>query len=271
MPDFREFDDVVFIAGQNFQSEYGLHKAGEEVKEAKKFQNLQVLIDAKFIYPVAPDAGYNYLPPHLFKHINVRSEVMAKLEGAMTPYPDHFQDGKKPESMLLAEREARQKLTEMSGDTKEARKLQEEARKGAQEQYQNLQTVDANPATMDKGKDVTANYKGDKSAWELLEEQGDKTQEAKEAEAPRPEEAPVNLRKKDETKEEKVKDEENPDKAASKEPEEETKAVADPVGKQPSNVTPGGSKPASQTQAKADDKKTASKQTTAKKTTTKKD
>lgn len=184
MPDFREFDDVVFIAGQNFQSEYGLHLAGTEVEEAKKFNNLQVLIDAKFIYPVAPDKGYNYLPPHLFKHINVRSEVMAKLEGAMTPYPDHFQDGKKPESMLLAEREARQKLAEVSPDTKEARK-------GAQKQYQSLQTVDANPATTDKGKDVTANYKGDKAAWELLEEKGDKTQEAKDAEAPRPEEAPV--------------------------------------------------------------------------------
>ena len=44
MADYRDFDDVIFIAGVTFQSEHGVHEAGSEVKEAKEFQNLQVLV-----------------------------------------------------------------------------------------------------------------------------------------------------------------------------------------------------------------------------------
>lgn len=242
MPTFHEYSDVVFIAGKNFQSEYGTHMAGTEVEQAAKFPNLQVLIDNNFVYPIAPSAGYNYLPPHLFSSINVKDEVMAKLRGAMNPNPDHFQDGKKPESMLLAEREAQQKLTEMNADTKEGQKAAQEARDEAVKQYQALQTVDANPAAQTKSAGVKKMYKGDQEAWEIIEAQGDQVQKDKDAKPPKDTEKPVNLREDDKKSQTKTPDDENPDKAASKEPVEETKAPADPVGKQPSNATPGGSR-----------------------------
>lgn len=249
MPDFREYEDVVFIAGQTFQSEFGVHVAGTEVEEAKEFQNLQVLVDNNFLYPIAPEEGYAYLPPHLFAYIDVKEATMAKLKGALNPNPDHFQDGKKPESYLLAEREARQKLTEMSGDTKEAREAAKEARKSAKVQYQQMQTVDANPAVQQKASDVTKNYKGDKAAWELLEEQGNATQEAKQAKPMDDDELPVNLREDSKKKEEKLPDEENPDLAASKEPVVDTDSPADPVGEQPANSAEGGSRPANKAAA----------------------
>ena len=254
MPDFRDYEDVVFIAGQNFQSEFGEHLAGTEVEEARNFSNLQVLIDAHYIYPVAPEAGYNFLPPHLFNHINVKDEVMAKLRGVLSPNPDHFQDGKKPESLLLAEREARQKLTEMNGDTKEAKEAAKEARKTAAAQYQSLQTVDANPNLRDKGSDLTKTYKGDKTAWEVMQEQGDEVQKAKDAEPMKEEEMPVILKKDAKTDEKALPKEENPDLKESKKPVDNTDLPADAVGKQPSNVAKGGSRPANAAAAAAEKK-----------------
>ena len=240
MPDFREYEDVVFIAGQTFQSEFGTHLAGTEVEEAKEFHNLQVLVDAKFLYPIAPEGGYAYLPPHLFNHIDVKEATMAKLKGALNPNPDHFQDGRKPEPMLLAEREARQKLDELSGTTEAAKKVQEQARESAKHKYVQLQTVDANPAVSDKGGDKTKLYMGKQEAWELIQEQGDAASEAQQSEPPKEVSEPVNLRETNK-KEEKLKDEENPDLAASKKPAEKTDNVVDPVGKQPANVSDTGS------------------------------
>jgi hypothetical protein len=108
MADFREFEDVQYVAGRNFQSEYGFHPAGSIVKEARQFQNLQVLVDAKVLYPYAPERGYEYLPPHIFNSIALKEEVMAKLEGVRAKNPSHFQGGRKPEAMIQAEREADQ-------------------------------------------------------------------------------------------------------------------------------------------------------------------
>lgn len=108
MADFREFEDVQYVAGRNFQSEYGFHPAGSIVKEARQFQNLQVLVDAKVLYPYAPERGYEYLPPHIFNSIALKEEVMAKLEGERMKNPSHFQGGRKPEAMVQAEREADQ-------------------------------------------------------------------------------------------------------------------------------------------------------------------
>lgn len=240
MPSFAQFDDVIYIAGVTFQSEFGTHEAGTQVEEAAQFNNLQVLIDSNFIYPVAPDEGYGYLPSHLFRHINVKEEVMAKLKGAMNPNPDHFQDGKKPESMLQAEREADYKQTEITGSTKLARETAQKAREDAARQHRDLETVDSNPAVQDKSADVKKMQKGDKPAWEILEDQAKKTQERLDKEPK------VDKPNTKETKTREVKDTENVDKAASKKPEDKTKGAVDPVGRQPSNVAPGGSKPASQ-------------------------
>lgn len=168
MPDFREYDDVVFIAGVTFTSEYGVHEAGTEVEEASRFPNLQVLIDSHFVYPVAPDKGYAYLPPHLFNHINVRDEIMAKIEGALSPNLDHFQDGK-PAEVLQAEAEADQARK----DPVDRKAAQEQARK----QYEDLRTPDVNPAAADKASDAKKLHKGDKAAWELLEEEAEKADE----------------------------------------------------------------------------------------------
>lgn len=75
---------VKYIAGVTFQSEYGTHEAGSEVKEAEKFANLQVLVDSHFLYPYAPEEGYAWLPPHLFTAVRTRQEVLDAMAGDPT-------------------------------------------------------------------------------------------------------------------------------------------------------------------------------------------
>lgn len=174
MTDLREFDDVVYIAGRTFKSEYGTHEAGTEVKEASKFGNLQVLVDNHFLWPVAPDKVYNYLPAHLFNHLNVREEVMAKLEAAMAPHRKQFPNGKPPE-VLLAEQEADQ-AREVVVDRKKAYK-------DAQRVYDDLPTPDVNPAAMTKAADLKKVQKGQKSAWEFVEEDKAKAEKTAETKA----------------------------------------------------------------------------------------
>lgn len=105
-------DGVKFIAGRNFDTEYGHHEAGTVVEDAPKFPNLDVLVSASFLYPYAPDAGYAYLPPHIFNSVNTREEVEAKVAGDTTPYSaargvaNVQYPGGKPEVVEQAEREA---------------------------------------------------------------------------------------------------------------------------------------------------------------------
>lgn len=99
---------VKYIAGVTFQSEYGTHEAGSHVKEAEKFQNLVTLVDAHFLYPYAPDGGYDFLPPHLFNDVRTRQELLDYLEGdpVNKHTTDQFPGGEKPEVIKLAERDA---------------------------------------------------------------------------------------------------------------------------------------------------------------------
>lgn len=249
MPDFREFDDVQYVAGQNFQSEHGYHEAGSIVEEAREFQNLQVLIDAKFLYPFAPERGYAYLPANIFNHIDLQEEVMAKLRGAPSPNPDHFADGKKPEAMLQAEREADlqyQAYASVRGarDSKENKKQREETEKQAQLQARGLTTVDANPAYQDKGGEVTKMYKGKKEAHEVLDEQSEAARKAREDTKVKLPEAPKVLRESGpDTERTTESNEDNPDLSKSKKPVSGSKMKpVKPVGDQPSNVEPSGSK-----------------------------
>lgn len=94
---------VKYIAGITFQSEYGVHEAGSEVKEAEKFQNLQTLVDAKFLYPYAPEEGYAWLPPHLFSAVRTREETLKMMEGDPTGSHVKFE---KTELHKQAERES---------------------------------------------------------------------------------------------------------------------------------------------------------------------
>lgn len=106
MANYRDFDDVVYIAGVTFKSQYGEHPAGSVVKEAKKFQNLEALVDNRFLYPIAPEGGYDYLPPHLFNHIDLKDEAMAKIAaGDKGQFRGHYLRGK-PEMVKQAEAEA---------------------------------------------------------------------------------------------------------------------------------------------------------------------
>lgn len=74
-------ENVKFICGRPFDSEYGHHDPGEEVTQAPQFQLLETLVHAGLLYPYAPDEGYDFLPPHLFSILNTRQEVEQQMEG----------------------------------------------------------------------------------------------------------------------------------------------------------------------------------------------
>jgi len=166
---YRDFDDVVYVAGVTFQSEYGTHEAGTVVKEATSFQNLDVLVDNRFLYPIAPQHGYEYLPQNLFNHIGTREEVMAKLTGAPMNNPEQYENGEKPEVVKQAEREAEQRLTEKT--SKEAKAQAAKANEDTAKRAADLATPDANPAYQDKAADLKKMYKGDKEAFEVMADQ----------------------------------------------------------------------------------------------------
>lgn len=181
MADFREFDDVQYVAGRNFQSEYGHHEAGSIVKEAREFQNLTVLVDAHVLYPYAPDKGYEFLPAHIFNSIETRDEVMAKLEGAAPQNPDHFRDGRKPDAMVQAEREADQQLQAYASTTNKGEKselvtkTQEFAEKQAATQTRALANPDVNPNVKDKADDLNKMRDTDDDdlhTYDLIAEEG---------------------------------------------------------------------------------------------------
>ena len=115
---YRWVPGVKYIAGVTFQSEYGTHEAGTVVEEAPSFQNLEVLVDNRFLWPYAPDDGYEYLPPHLFNSVRTQEEVKAELEGDPkgtrrvprwpTASDDPTEEGDPPQQVEQAEWEAEQ-------------------------------------------------------------------------------------------------------------------------------------------------------------------
>lgn len=175
---YRQFEDVIYIAGVTFVSEHGTHEAGSTVEEAASFANLEVLVDNRFLYPVAPEHGYNYLPPHLFNHIDLEDEVMAKITGASMRNPGQFENGK-PESVEQAEREAEQRLTEKT--TKEALANAKKAQQDTKERMEGLRGEDVNPNYQDDAKTLKAMREGDYLVHEAVEDQAegdeDKTEE----------------------------------------------------------------------------------------------
>ena len=103
---FRHVPGVKYIAGVTFQSEYGVHEAGKVVKEAEKFQNLEVLVSSRFLWPYCPAEGYEWLPPHLFNDVQTMAEAKAALKGdesALRSTPQHHEV---PETVKTAEAEA---------------------------------------------------------------------------------------------------------------------------------------------------------------------
>lgn len=101
------YPGVKYIAGRNFQSEHGEHTAGEVVDVAPQFPNLEVLVSAGYLYPYAPEAGYEYLPPHLFSSADRKEEVLAKIRGDQHAAAGTVQyPGGKPEVVQTAERDA---------------------------------------------------------------------------------------------------------------------------------------------------------------------
>lgn len=136
MYNYQYVPGVQYIAGITFQSEYGVHEAGTVVKEAEKFQNLGVLVDNRFLWPFAPEEGYDWLPPHLFNDVRLMSEVRALLEGdpsgtrAVPQFPDPedpTKEGVPPQEVHQAEFEAQQqevireqmKATDQPGNKKD--------------------------------------------------------------------------------------------------------------------------------------------------------
>ena len=116
---YRWVPGVKYIAGVTFQSEYGVHEAGSEVPEAPGFQNLEVLVSNRFLWPYAPDDGYDWLPSHLFSAVKKREEVEAILVGdpkgkhTVPQFPsreDPNEEGPKPAVVSQAEFEGEQQL-----------------------------------------------------------------------------------------------------------------------------------------------------------------
>lgn len=109
MSRYLQIPGVKFIAGRTFQSEFGVHLAGDEVEEADQFQNLDVLVSANFLYPYSPDVeGYNWLPAHLYNDTQLLGDVQEKLEGDHTgaQQTTQFAGDEKPEVIKQAEAEA---------------------------------------------------------------------------------------------------------------------------------------------------------------------
>lgn len=79
-------ENVKFICGRPFDSEYGHHNPGEEVKEAPQFHLLETLVRAGLLVPYAPDEGYDYLPPHLYSLLNTKAEAEAILNPDPSPH-----------------------------------------------------------------------------------------------------------------------------------------------------------------------------------------
>jgi hypothetical protein len=81
-----------------FQSEYGVHEAGTVVEEAPGFWNLESLVGNRFLWPYAPDQGYDWLPPHLFNSVKTMEEVQAALAGdpSATKPVEQYPGGKPP-------------------------------------------------------------------------------------------------------------------------------------------------------------------------------
>lgn len=104
---FRDVPGVKYIAGFNFKSEYGQHLTGEVVEQAETFQNLEVLVSNHFLWPYAPEEGYDWLPPHLFNHVQTETEVRTALEG--DPHSKRaakpFGDGVRPRVQQVADEE----------------------------------------------------------------------------------------------------------------------------------------------------------------------
>ena len=106
-------ENVRFIAGRDFDTEFGHHEYGEEVPEAPQISNLDVLVSAGFLHPYVPEQGYQYLPAHLYNYLNTKAEVESKLVGDTTPHaamqnPQY--PGGKPEVVKQAEAEAEQQV-----------------------------------------------------------------------------------------------------------------------------------------------------------------
>ena len=104
---FSHVPGVKYLAGVTFQSEYGVHEAGTVVKQAEKFPNLEVLVSAHYLWPYAPEKGYEWLPPHLFNDVRTMKEVKAALAGDASGARAVPQfRGEKPQEFKTAEAEA---------------------------------------------------------------------------------------------------------------------------------------------------------------------
>jgi hypothetical protein len=130
---FKDVPGVKFIAGRTFKSEYGTHEAGSEVKEALEFRNIEVLVSNHFLYPYAPDEGYDQLPAHLFNHVQKRQEVEGAMTGDVTPKRTVVRPRQMEQSLLEAERqvEIRENLKKTPKEVADALKAKEEAAKEA--------------------------------------------------------------------------------------------------------------------------------------------
>lgn len=104
---YRNVPGVKYIAGLNFKSEYGEHKVGDVVEQAESFQNLEVLVSNRFLWPYAPEEGYDWLPPHLFNHVQTEKEVRDQLAGDpdSTRSAKPFGDGVRPRVFQTADEE----------------------------------------------------------------------------------------------------------------------------------------------------------------------
>lgn len=72
--------NIKYMASRPFKTEDGEVWPGDDI-DASKVPDIQLLVQAGFVVPYAPNQGYSKLPAHLWTYVQRKTEAQAKLDG----------------------------------------------------------------------------------------------------------------------------------------------------------------------------------------------
>ena len=73
-------DNIRYLAARPFKLPEGDMWPGDEI-DASTVPDIQLLVQAGFVVPFAPNQGYSHLPPHLWTYVQRKTDADAKLAG----------------------------------------------------------------------------------------------------------------------------------------------------------------------------------------------